>query len=179
MITQQPGAPERARVIGSLTGEALQVLLDAVDSGVTVFDLSEVDQVDDSAVHLLAKLQAERCTFVACSRWLELWLASVRGTPEASPVDGFLDVFVMGATSKGALLAKLLRRHLRLPAADPEGLLCRGRRVSVTASPTLRAEMGLLPGRLPVLVSVETARRLHRDGRHLDALAGRAGPRAA
>ena len=100
-------------------------------------------------------------------------------TPEASPVDGFLDVFVMGATSKGALLAKLVRRHLRLPAADPEGLLCRGRRVSVTASPTLRAEIGLLPGRLPVLVSVETARRLHRHGRLLDALAGRSGPRAA
>jgi diacylglycerol kinase family enzyme len=100
-------------------------------------------------------------------------------TPEASPVDGFLDVFAMGATSKGALLAKLLRRHLRLPAADPKGLLCRGRRVSVTASPTLRAEIGLLPGRLPVLVSVETARRLHRHGRLRDALAGRGGPRAA
>ena len=100
-------------------------------------------------------------------------------TPEASPVDGFLDVFVMGATSKGALLAKLLRRHLRLPAADLEGRLCRGRRVSVTASSTLRAEMGLLPGRLPVLVSGETARRLHRDGRLLDALAGRGGSRAA
>jgi diacylglycerol kinase (ATP) len=100
-------------------------------------------------------------------------------TPEASPVDGFLDVFVMGAPSKGALLAKLLRRQLRLPAADLEGPLCRGRRVSVTASPALRAEMGLLPGRLPVLVSVETARRLHRDGRLLDALAGHSGSRAA
>ena len=79
MITEEPGAPERARVIGSLTGEALQILLDAVDSGVTVLDLSGVDQVDDSAVHLLARLWPERCTFVACPRWLELWLASVRG----------------------------------------------------------------------------------------------------
>jgi ABC-type transporter Mla MlaB component len=78
MITPEPGAPEQARVIGSLTGEALQILLDAVDSGVTVLDLSGVDQVDDSAVHLLARLSPERCTFVACPRWLELWLASVR-----------------------------------------------------------------------------------------------------
>jgi hypothetical protein len=46
---------------------------------VTVLDLSGVDQVDDSAVHLLARLWPERCTFVACPRWLELWLASVRG----------------------------------------------------------------------------------------------------
>ena len=79
MITPEPGAPERARVIGSLTGEALQILLDAVDSGVTDLDLSGVDQVDDSAVHLLARLWPERCTLVACPRWLELWLASVRG----------------------------------------------------------------------------------------------------
>jgi ABC-type transporter Mla MlaB component len=79
MITQEPGSLQRARVIGSLTGEALQILLDAVDDGVTVFDLSGVDQVDDSAVHLLARLWPERCTFVACPRWLELWLASVRG----------------------------------------------------------------------------------------------------
>jgi ABC-type transporter Mla MlaB component len=78
MITPEPGAPEQARVIGSLTGEALQILLDAVDGGVTVLDLSGVDQVDDSAVHLLARLWPERCTFVACPRWLELWLASVR-----------------------------------------------------------------------------------------------------
>ena len=51
MITQEPGAPERARVIGSLTGEALQILLDAVDSGVTVLDLSGVDQVGVCAAH--------------------------------------------------------------------------------------------------------------------------------
>jgi hypothetical protein len=79
IITRESGAPERARVIGSLIGEAVQILLDAVDSGVAVLDLSEVDQVDDSAVHLLARLWPERCTFVACPRWLELWLASVRG----------------------------------------------------------------------------------------------------
>jgi hypothetical protein len=79
MITQDPGAPGRARVIGSLTGDAVEVLLDAVDSGMAVLDLAEVVHVDDSAVHVLARLAAEHCTFVACPRWLELWLGRVRG----------------------------------------------------------------------------------------------------
>jgi hypothetical protein len=79
IITREPGAPERARVIGSLTGAAVQILLDAVDGGVAVLDLSEVHQVDDSAVQILARLSPKRCTFVACPRWLALWLESVRG----------------------------------------------------------------------------------------------------
>ena len=79
MITEEPGAPERARVIGSLTADTVQILLDAVDSGVAVLDLAEVVQVDDSAVHVLTTLRAERCTLLACPRWLELWLARVRG----------------------------------------------------------------------------------------------------
>ena len=79
MITQDPGAAGRVRVIGSLTGDTVQVLLDAVDGGVAVLDLAEVVQVDDSAVRVLARLGAERCTLIACPRWLELWLARVRG----------------------------------------------------------------------------------------------------
>jgi hypothetical protein len=79
MITQDPGAPGRARVVGSLTGDAVEVLLDAVDSGMAVLDLAEVVEVDDSAVHVLARLVAEHCTLVACPRWLELWLGRVRG----------------------------------------------------------------------------------------------------
>jgi hypothetical protein len=55
-----------------------------VNSGVTVLDLSGIDEVNDSAVHLLARLSPERCTFVACPRWLELWLASVRGESATS-----------------------------------------------------------------------------------------------
>jgi hypothetical protein len=50
-----------------------------VDGGVAVLDLSEVHQVDDSAVQILARLSPKRCTFVACPRWLALWLESVRG----------------------------------------------------------------------------------------------------
>jgi hypothetical protein len=77
MIAQVPGAAGSARVIGSLTADTVQIVLDAVDSGVAVLDLAEVIQADDSAVRVLARLRAECCTLLACPRWLELWLASV------------------------------------------------------------------------------------------------------
>ena len=83
MISPEPGTPGRARVIGSLTGEAVQILLDAVDGGVAVLDLSEVDQVDESAVRVLAVLSLGRCTLLACPRWLDLWLARMRRDPRA------------------------------------------------------------------------------------------------
>jgi len=79
MITLDAGETGRARVIGSLTGDAVQILLEAVGNGVVVLDLAEVVQVDDSTVHVLARLVAEGCTLIACPRWLELWLARVRG----------------------------------------------------------------------------------------------------
>jgi ABC-type transporter Mla MlaB component len=79
MIVEDQAAPRRARVIGSLTGDAIQMLLDAVDRGVAVVDLAEVDQVDDAAVRVLAWLWPERCTIVDCPRWLDLWLRRIRG----------------------------------------------------------------------------------------------------
>jgi ABC-type transporter Mla MlaB component len=78
MIRQDPNAPGRTRVIGSLTGDTLHVLLDAVSSGVSVLDLSDVNQVDQSGVRALARLRLDRCTLVGCPRWLELWLARSR-----------------------------------------------------------------------------------------------------
>jgi hypothetical protein len=78
MISREPDAPRRARVIGSLTGDSVRVLLDAVDGGVAVLDLSGIDRVDHDAVGVLAALWPRRCTLLACPRWLELWLARVR-----------------------------------------------------------------------------------------------------
>jgi hypothetical protein len=78
LISQEADDPRRARVVGSLTGHSLKVLLDAVDRGVAVLDLSGVEQVDHHAVRALATLWPDRCTLVACPRWLELWLARVR-----------------------------------------------------------------------------------------------------
>jgi hypothetical protein len=79
MIRPEPGEPQRARVIGELTGEAVAILLAAVACGLTVLDLSEVDRVDDGAVRALAGLRPERCALVFVPRWLELWIAKVRG----------------------------------------------------------------------------------------------------
>jgi hypothetical protein len=78
MITREPDMPTRARVIGALTGDTVQALLDAVDDGVAVLDLSRVHQVDDRALRALAKLWPKRCALLGCPRWLELWLARVR-----------------------------------------------------------------------------------------------------
>jgi anti-anti-sigma regulatory factor len=78
MILREPGRSRQARVIGSLTGDAVRVLLDAVEKGVTVLDLSGVDQVDDHAVRVLAGLRPERCVLRGCPRWLERWLTIAR-----------------------------------------------------------------------------------------------------
>jgi len=79
MIIHEPDAPGQARVIGSLSGDGIRILLDAVDGGVSVLDLSEVDQIDDAAVRVLVGLSPGRCTLLNSPRWLELWLARVRG----------------------------------------------------------------------------------------------------
>jgi hypothetical protein len=85
MIRPEPAEPQRARVIGELTGEAVDILLAAVECGLTVLDLSEVDQADDGAVRALARLRPERCTLVSVPRWLELWIAKVRGAVVVVP----------------------------------------------------------------------------------------------
>jgi diacylglycerol kinase (ATP) len=94
------------------------------------------------------------------------WL---RLTPEASPVDGQFDVFVMHEASKRTLLAGLLRRHLGIPASGRGWLLCRARRVSIGAPRSAPDELELIPGLLPVVVSPEMAGDLEQavpgDGR--------------
>jgi len=75
--------PGRARVVGSLTGDAIQILLDAVHGGMAVLDLSEVDHVDDAAVRVLAGLRRQGCTLLACPRWLALWLERAREDSDA------------------------------------------------------------------------------------------------
>jgi diacylglycerol kinase (ATP) len=83
-------------------------------------------------------------------------------TPEASPVDGCFDVFALSGTKREAL-ARLLRIHLRLPGADRVTGLFRGRHVSVAAPGSAPAELRVLTGQLPVVVSRATARALGRD----------------
>jgi diacylglycerol kinase (ATP) len=78
-------------------------------------------------------------------------------TPQASPVDGLFDVFVMKGATHRQVFGKLLRRHLRIPGSGPGTLLCRGQRVSVSGLGSSRDQLEVLPGGLPVVVSRETA----------------------
>jgi hypothetical protein len=79
-IREEPGVPGRARVSGSLTGEAGPVLLAAVASGVVLLDLSGVHRIDDATARVLAGLQPDRCTLLGCPRWLVLSMARLRRT---------------------------------------------------------------------------------------------------
>ena len=88
-------------------------------------------------------------------------------TPDASPVDGLFDVFVMKGETHRQVFGKLLRRHLRLPGADGT-LLCRGRRVSVSGRRSMRDQLETVAHRLPVVVSPETAAALERGRGRLE-----------
>lgn len=80
-------------------------------------------------------------------------------TPAASPADGLFDVFLMRGGTTREILVKLLRRHLRIPGTERGMVVYRGRRVSI-AAPSTRDEVELVPRRLPVVVSRETAELL-------------------
>lgn len=80
LIIERREMPWHASVIGSLTSETIEVLLDSIAGGTRVLDLSQVDQADDAAVRALAALPPERCVLASCPRWLELWLARTSRT---------------------------------------------------------------------------------------------------
>jgi len=81
-------------------------------------------------------------------------------TPEASPTDGLLDVFVLRATSRREIVARLLKRQLRLDANDPWAFVRRARHVAVVAPGRRPQALHVLPRRLAVLVSSATAEAL-------------------
>ncbi|MGH7334825.1 MAG: diacylglycerol/lipid kinase family protein [Candidatus Rokuibacteriota bacterium] len=91
---------------------------------------------------------------------VETYGAWLKLTPEASPIDGLFDVFVMTGASRREILVRLLQRHLRLPGTEHGTLLSRGRRVSVIAPHSARDRLELRPRVLPVLVSPKTAATL-------------------
>jgi hypothetical protein len=79
MIRIEGGASGRMRIIGSLEGPAVRVLLEAIAQGPLLLDLSEVDRADEAAVRLLAGLRPERCALAGCPHWLQLWIERLRG----------------------------------------------------------------------------------------------------
>jgi diacylglycerol kinase (ATP) len=82
-------------------------------------------------------------------------------TPEASPIDGLLDVFIVPRTTRLRLAALLVRLMLKTPGRSDDAVLLRARRVAVTVKGR-REEMRALRGVLPLVVppgSVETFAR--------------------
>ena len=72
MMQLECSPPDRVRVIGALTGAALETLLEMVKTTEVLLDLSEVREADTDAVQLLARLASERWDRFAPPRWLEL-----------------------------------------------------------------------------------------------------------
>jgi diacylglycerol kinase (ATP) len=81
-------------------------------------------------------------------------------TPEASPVDGLFDIFILKGVSRRAIFAKLLRRHLRIPGDSAGTERWRGQRVSVSGLGSTRDQLEVQPGVLHVVVSSATAAAL-------------------
>jgi len=92
-------------------------------------------------------------------------------TPEASPIDGLLDVFVMLGRSRREIATRLVAHQLRVSSPDERAMLYRAQRVSVTGPDGVRDEMTLLPGRLTVVVSRETAEALQQDRTRIEVAA--------
>jgi diacylglycerol kinase (ATP) len=74
-------------------------------------------------------------------------------TPDASPTDGLLDVFVIPRTSRLGFWTRLIKLLLHIPPRGEEVIVRRGRRVSVGRSRRRMEEMRILPAVLPVLVA--------------------------
>lgn len=83
-------------------------------------------------------------------------------TPDASPVDGLFDVFVLRGETRREVFGRLLRRHLRIPGSGPGTSLCRGQRVTVSGLRSKRDQLEVEPGALQVVVSSATAAALQR-----------------
>jgi diacylglycerol kinase (ATP) len=74
-------------------------------------------------------------------------------TPDASPMDGLLDVFVIPRTSRLGFWTRLLKLLLHIRPRGEEVIIRRGRRVSVGRSRGRMEEIRVMPAVLPVLVA--------------------------
>jgi diacylglycerol kinase family enzyme len=94
---------------------------------------------------------------------VEAYGAALPLTPDASLVDGLLDVFVMRAATPRAVFWNLLRRHLRIPGRARGATVCRGRRVRVSGPGAPPDRLEVVPGGLPIVVPPATAARFARE----------------
>jgi diacylglycerol kinase family enzyme len=84
----------------------------------------------------------------------------LRLTPDASPTDGLLDIFVIPRTTKLRVWSQLLKVLLHVLPRGDEVLICRGRRVSVGMLGRRMEEIRIMPAVLPVLMAPAWRERL-------------------
>jgi diacylglycerol kinase (ATP) len=103
-------------------------------------------------------LVADRAALVTVAN-VETYRGFLSLTPDASPLDGLFDVFIVPRTSRLRLAALLLR--LMLTSSIGHGVRRdRGRRVAVTVNGRRREELRTAPRALPLLVPPGAAARL-------------------
>ena len=69
-MERETGSSDGVRVIGTLTGPPLELLLEMVGRAEVMLDLSEVREVESDAVRLLAQLAPDRVGLLASPNWL-------------------------------------------------------------------------------------------------------------
>ncbi|HZR81384.1 MAG TPA: diacylglycerol kinase family protein [Candidatus Binatia bacterium] len=91
---------------------------------------------------------------------VETYGSWLRLTPDASPVDGLFDVFLVRQTTKRRMLAKLVAFHLGLAREDPHVVVGRGSAVAISDGKGFRADLVVAPRSLRFLVTPAAARAL-------------------
>ena len=128
-----------------------QAALRHLSGAPAAYQVAVDDQVLASDATLVVVANVE-----AYGPWLPL-------TPDASPVDGLFDVFVLRGASHRRVFTSLLRRHLRLPGSDAAALVARGQQVTVTDGQGRVDQLRTVAQGLPLVVSPETAAALGTD----------------
>jgi diacylglycerol kinase (ATP) len=103
-------------------------------------------------------LVSERAALVTVAN-VETYRGFLSLTPEASPIDGLFDVFIVPRRMRLRLATLMLRLLLKAPVPDGFALLRRGRHVAVTINGGRREELRAVRGALPLLVPPDSVER--------------------
>lgn len=136
---EQPGVQPRSRALRWLAyyRAGLRFLLGALPSSIRV----EVD----------GALLTRRGMLVTVAN-VQAYGPFLSVTPEASPTDGLLDVFVIPRTTRLGLCRRLFKLLFRIPRRSDEAVMRQGRHVCVTLPGRRKREIRVMPAVLPVLV---------------------------
>lgn len=104
-------------------------------------------------------LVADRATLVTVAN-VETYRGFLSLTPDASPLDGVFDLFIVPRTSRRRLALLLVRLMLTSSTGRRDVIRCRGRRVDVTVNGRRREALRTVARALPLLVPAGAAERL-------------------